>query len=109
VTPATTNGVVATSVVIASGTFAGSTLAPQVTYIAATANTPGTLRVILASSTATGVSQTGEIATITLQLANGAAPTTASFGQLSAVSVVDTALYATISGVGASVAGVTLQ
>jgi hypothetical protein len=43
------------------------------------------------------------------QLANGAAPTTASFGQLTAVSVVDTALYATISDEGASVAGVTLQ
>jgi hypothetical protein len=109
VTPATTNGAVATGVVTASGTFAGSTLAPQVTYTAANASVPGTLRVILAISTAAGVSQTGEIATITLQLANGAAPTAASFGQLSAVSVVDTALYATISGMGASVAGVTLQ
>jgi hypothetical protein len=109
VTPATTNGTVASGVITASGTFAGSTLAPQVTYTAATPGAPGTLRVILASSTAAGVSQTGEIATITLQLANGAAPTAASFGQPTAVSVVDTAQYATISGMGVSVGGVTLQ
>jgi hypothetical protein len=109
VTPATINGAVATGVVTASGTFAGSTLAPQVTYTAATAGAPGTLRVILVSSAAAGVSQIGEIATITLQLANGAAPTAASFGQPTAVSVVDTAQYATISGMGVSVAGVTLQ
>jgi hypothetical protein len=109
VTPALVNGAVAAGVVTASGTFAGSTLAPQVTYTAAMANTPGTLRVILASSTTAGVSQIGEIATITLQLANGAAPTAASFGQLSAVSVVDTALYTTISGMGASVTAVTLR
>jgi hypothetical protein len=66
VTPATTIGVVATGVVTASGTFAGNTLAPQVIYTAATTGVPGTLRVILASSNAAGVSQAGEIATITL-------------------------------------------
>jgi hypothetical protein len=108
VTPALSNGAVATGVVTPSGTFAGSTLAPQVTYTAATAGVPGTLRVILASSNAAGVSQTGEIATITLQLANGAAPTAASFG-VSSSNVYDTSVYGAISGMGVGIVNVTLQ
>lgn len=108
VTPAIANGDVATGVVSLSGTFAVSTLAPQVVYTAATASAPGTLRVILANSVAAGLSQVGEVATITLQLANGAAPTTASFG-VNAVSVIDAALYAPITGMNVVVASVTLQ
>ena len=107
VTPAMTNGAVATGVVALSGTFAGSTLSPQVVYTAATASAPGTLKVILASSEAAGLSQVGEVATITLQLANDAAPTAASFG-VNAVSVID-ALYAPITGMNVVVASVTLQ
>jgi hypothetical protein len=69
---------------------------------------PGTLKVTLASSTPAGVAQVGEVATITLQLANGAAPSAASF-VVSAASVIDAALYAPITGMNVVVAGVTLQ
>ena len=107
VTPALTGGAVATGVVTNSGTFAGSTLS-QAVYTAATASVPGTLKVTLASSTTEGVNQVGEVASILLQLANGATPTAASFG-VGAVSVIDAAVYGTISGMGVSVASVTLE
>lgn len=107
VTPAITDGGVATEVVSLSGTFAGGTQTPPV-YTAATAGAPGTIKVTLASSIPAGVTQTGEVATIILQLANGAAPTVTSFG-VNSVSVIDAVLYNTISGMGASVANVTLQ
>jgi hypothetical protein len=107
VTAATTGGAVTNGVVTPSGTFAGGAQTPPV-YTAATGSTPGTLSITLASAATAGVSQTGEVATISLQLANGATPTAASFG-ISGVSVIDAALYGTISGMGASVAGVTLQ
>jgi hypothetical protein len=107
VTPAMTNGAVSTGVVSLSGTFAGGTQTPPV-YTAATESAPGTLKVILVNPINSGVTQVGEVATITLQLANSAAPTTGSFG-VSAVSVIDAALYNTISGMGASVADVSLQ
>jgi hypothetical protein len=108
VTPAMTNGAVATSAVALSGTFAGSTLSPQVVYTPATPGAPGTLKVILASSEAAGLSLVGEMATITLQLANGAAPTAGSF-VVSAASVIDATLYAPITGMNVVVANVTLQ
>ena len=108
VTPATTNGAVATSVVSLTGTFASSTLAPQVIYTAAAGSTPGTLRVILTSSEAAGLSLVGEVATITLQLANGAVPTVSSF-IVSGERVIDATLYAPIVGIGVVVADVTLQ
>jgi len=107
VTPATTSGIVDSGVVSPSGTFAGGTQLPPI-YTPATATTPGSLRVTLASSVLTGVSQVGEVATIAVQLANGATPTAASF-VVSAVCVIDAALYNPISGVGANVANVTLQ
>lgn len=107
VTPALTSGVVSNGVATPSGTFAGGTQTPPI-YTAATASTPGTLKVTLANSIPAGVTQVGEVATITLQLANGAAPTTGSFG-VSAVSVVDAVLYNSISGMGAEVAGLSLQ
>src|SRR5665647_922899 len=102
------NGTIATGVVSNTGTFAGSTLSPQVVYTAATASASGTLKVILTASAPAGVTQVGEVATITLQLANGATPTSGSFG-LSNVSVIDAENYDTISGMGVSVASVTLQ
>jgi hypothetical protein len=103
VTPANTNGVVASGVITPSGTFAGGTQTPPV-YTAAS----GTLQVTLVNSVPAGVTQVGEVATITLQLANGATPTAASFG-VSAVSVIDASLYAPIAGMNAVVANVTLQ
>ena len=108
VTPSLTNGAVATEVVTLSGTFATSTLAPQVVYTAAVGNTPGTLRVILSSSEASGLSLVGEIATITLKLANGASPTTSNF-VVSGDSVIDATLYAPITGMNVVVSNVVLQ
>lgn len=107
VTPAITNGAVINGVVTPSGVFAGGTLTPPV-YTAATASAPGTLIVTLVNSNPTGLTQVGEVATISLQLANGVTPTAANFG-LSAVSVIDATLYNTISGMSANVASVTLQ
>ena len=108
VAPALTNGAVASGAVSLSGTFSGSTISPQVVYTAATATASGTLKVTFASSSASGVTQVDEVVTITLQLSNGATPTAVSFG-LSGVSVVDTALYDTISGMGVNIGSVTLQ
>lgn len=48
------------------------------------------------------------MAKITLQLANGVTPTANSF-VVSSASVIDAGVYGTISGMGANVAGVTLQ
>ena len=108
VTAATTGGTVASSVVSLSGTFAGSTVPPQVLYTAATSTTLGTIKVILASSAAAGVTQVGEVATVALLLANGAAPTAASFG-VSEATVVDVGTANSINGMGVTVAAVTLQ
>lgn len=108
VTPKNINGAVEPGVVAPSGTFTGSTLSPQVVYTAATPSAAGTLKIILATSIPAGATQVGEVARITLQLANGVAPTVSSFG-ISSVNVVDAGTYGTISGMGANVASVTLQ
>ena len=107
VTPAMTNGAVSTGVVSNSGTFAGSTIS-QVNYTAATTGAPSTLDVFLANSVPGGVTQVGEVATITLQLANGVAPSVDGF-VVSAVKVVDAEVYSTISGMGVTVANLLLQ
>jgi hypothetical protein len=108
-TPTFSNGVLASDVVANSVTFAGSTFTPLVTYSAASGNIPGTLRVILTHSATNGITQVGEAATITLQLANGAVPTVASFG-IGTDSVIDALLYnSAIGGMGVAVASVTLQ
>jgi hypothetical protein len=108
VTPAlTTGGTVATTVVTPSGTFAGSTIAPIVTYTPAAGATPGTLQVVAANSVPAGVTTVGEIVTIVLQLANGATPAATDF-PVSNVSVTNT-LGALIAGMSASVSGVILQ
>ena len=108
VTPALTGGAVATTVVTPSGTFAGSTLAPLVTYFPAVGVTPGRLEILAANSVPAGVSTAGEIVTIILQLANGATPVAADFPPGSNVSVINPS-GATIAGMSASVTGVTLQ
>lgn len=108
VAPAGNNGVVANGAAVNSGTFAASTLSPQVAYTSATASAPGTLRVILVSSTQNGVTQVGEAATIILELANGAVPTPANF-RLSASTVYDAAQISPIGSMEASIASVKLQ
>lgn len=107
VTPAMSNGAVANGVVMPSGTFDGGILTPPV-YTAATSNNPAALCVTLANSVSTGVDQVGEVATITLQLANGVNPTANSFA-LGALSVIDASLYSPISGMDATIASVVLQ
>lgn len=109
VTPATVGGVVASSVVTASGTFAGSSIAPVVTYTPAAAGAAGTVHIVVSSSVPTGVATAGEVATVILQLAGGAAPVVADFTFNSApVNVIDT-LGNPVAGMTATVAGVTLQ
>jgi hypothetical protein len=109
VTPATVNNSVAGSVVTTSGTFSGSSIIPMVTYIPATGTTPGTVSIVLSSSAAEGVKTVGEVATITLQLANGATPAAADFKLDSVpVKVIDT-IGNPVSGMTAAVSGVTLQ
>jgi hypothetical protein len=108
VTPALTNGAVAADVVALSGTFAGGTIAPVVAYTAATPSATGSLQVILVSSVPAGVTQVGEVATITLQIPTGTVWTESSFG-LSAVRVRDAALADTIAGMGVAVSNLKLQ
>ena len=107
VTPSVTNGNVDSGVVTPSGTFAGGG-APSVIYTAATASDPGTLKIALVNTIQDGVTQVGEVATIFLQLSNGAAPSAADF-QMNAVSVIDVFPSATIAGMGANTRSVMLQ
>lgn len=106
VTPATSGGVVATNVVIPSGTFAGGTITP-VTYTPAVGATPGNLEIVVANSVPAGVTTVGEIATVTLQLANGATPVAADF-PVNTISVTNPS-GGVIPGMTASVTAVTLQ
>ena len=108
VTPALTNGSVATTVVTPSGLFAGSSITPQIVYTAATLSTLGTLHITVANSVNSGVTQIGEVATIVLQLSNGALPTLSNF-TLTATSATDATYYSVITGISASIASVTLQ
>jgi hypothetical protein len=104
VTPKYTNGNVDSGVVVPSGTFAGSTLSPQVIYSTAAS----TLKVILPSSTPAGVTQVGEVATITLLLDNNTLPSTSSFSIVSA-SVFDVATVTAINDIEVAVSSVTLH
>lgn len=104
VTPEITGADVSNGVVINSGTFANSTLAPQVVYKSETSK----LDVILSSSVVSGITQVDEVATITLKLANRATPTATSF-VISGESVVDASLYNSISGMGVIVKTVELN
>lgn len=108
VTPATINGIIASSVVTPSGTFAGGTLIQPV-YTPATATTAGTVQIALANAAPSGITQVGEIATVTLKLANGAAPTAAGFTLPQVgVTVIDTDGNS-VSGMQVIVTGVQLQ
>ncbi|ABQ24967.1 hypothetical protein [Geotalea uraniireducens] len=105
VIPELVNGAVAGSVVTPSGVFAGGALIPVV-YKEATASAPGMVVIGLASAAATGVAETGEVATVTLRLTNSAAPTAGSFTLDQTVT--DTS-GKVVSGLSATVSGVTLQ
>jgi hypothetical protein len=105
VTPELVSGVVASSVVTPSGVFTGGSLIPVV-YKEATASIPGKVVIGLASAAASGIVYTGEVATVTLHLANNAAPVVASF------TLDQTVIDITgkpVSGLSATVSGVTLQ
>jgi hypothetical protein len=107
--PAMVNGVVADGVVKLSGTFADSTIPPVVTYTPATGTIPGKLLIGVANSVPAGVTTVGEVATVTLQLTNGAALSAVNF-VLDSVSVSVFDLNGNpVSGMTASVSGVTLQ
>ena len=108
VTPAITNGTVSSGVVILTGVLAGSSIPAQVIYTAASGNSSGTLKVILATSLTSGVTASGEVAKINLLLANGVQPTATGFG-ISEDNVIDSLTYDAIIGMGVSVSGVTLQ
>lgn len=88
-----------------SGTFSLSSIAPVVSYIKAVVGSPGKVYVILANSADNAA---GEVATIVLQLANGATPAATDFGLNNpSVKVIDRGGNP-ISGATAAV-GVTLQ
>lgn len=106
VTPDIADGAAAANTVATSGAFAGGTLTPPV-YTTATATNPGTVAVAVASSDPAGVTEVGELATLTLKLSNGAAPSAASFA-INDVNVIDTAGNL-VPGIGASVTGLTLR
>ena len=105
VIPELVSGAVADSVVTPSGVFAGGVLIPVV-YKEATAYAPGMLVIGLASAATTGVAETGEVATVTLRLANSAAPTADSFTLDQAATDLSGKV---VSGLNATVSGMTLQ
>jgi hypothetical protein len=107
VTPELANGVVATSVVAASGTYAGGAPTTPV-YVAASGNSLATLQLALANAVPSGVTTVGEVATVTVLLAGGAVPTTSSF-VISNVTVIDTLGNSNSTAMGATVASVSLQ
>jgi len=108
VAPALSGGNPAPGVVLLSGGFAGSSIAPQLVYTPAAGASPGTLRVILATSQAAGVSQAGEVATVTLEIPTGGVYSEASFG-VSAAGVVDVARSDQIAGMSVAVTNLVLQ
>lgn len=104
VTPESVSGYVTLS-----GTFAGSTIAPLVTYIPASGTTPGTVHLVLTNSVDGGVTTAGEIATVFLKLSNGATPAPPDFALNTVpVKVIDT-FGNPMPGMTASITGVTLQ
>ena len=107
VTPELDSGAVAATVVSPSGTYAGATATTPV-YTAAVGTTPATLQLALANAETAGVTQVGEVATVTLQLANGAQPGTSSF-TVSNVSVIDTLGNSNSTAMSAVVASMMLQ
>jgi hypothetical protein len=109
VTPAMANNTVAPGVVTPSGTFAGSSVAPLVTYIPAAGSTPAELQIAVSTLVPAGVTTVGEIATVTLQLTNGAAPGAADFTLNKVPVKVSDINGSPGASLTATVAGVTLQ
>lgn len=108
VTPELVSGEVASSVVTPSGTFAGGTQFPVV-YKVASGSTHGSVTIALVNASITGVTEVGEVATVTLNLTNYALPTASSFTLDQAkVKVTDTSGNK-ISGLSATVSGVELR
>jgi hypothetical protein len=108
VTPAVSSGTtLANGVVTPSGGFTGGVLTPPV-YTAVAGTVPGTIAITIADSATAGTTQVGEVATITLQLANGATPVAGNF-TINGVSVIDATLYGSIIGMGVSIGNVVLQ
>jgi hypothetical protein len=105
VTPELVNGVVASTVVTASGTFSGGVVTPVV-YKEATATSAGVLVIAIASAADAGVSVTGEVATVTLHLANSTEPAVTSFTLDQSATDMSGKV---VSGLSAAVSGVTLQ
>jgi hypothetical protein len=101
------SGAVATGSVTPSGIFASGTQTPPI-YTAASVANLASLKICPTSSTAGGESQTGEIATLVVNLANGTTPTANSF-VLSDLVVVNSGTYGKITGISAAVTTVTLQ
>lgn len=78
-TPAMTNGAVAPNVVAPSGTFAGGIPVEPIFTPPATPPALGKMLITLTDASLTGVTRIGEVATVTLKVANGATPTASSF------------------------------
>jgi hypothetical protein len=85
--------------------FSGDFMQPK---YPASGGVPGTLKITLANSFTSGVDQIGEVATITLQLANRAEPVVSSF-ELNSISVINANYYYSILGMGAIVTNVLLH
>jgi hypothetical protein len=105
--PTDSTGAVATGSVTPSGIFAtGAQVTPI--YTPASGANAATLKLAMASGTPAGESQTGEVATLVLDLAIGVAPTESSFA-LSELTVVNATTYDLIPGLSGAVTAVTLQ
>lgn len=109
ITPELASGVVAASAITPSGTYVGATPTTPV-YATASGGTSATLQLALANAVPvpTRVTLVGEVAAVTVQLANGTAPTTSSFA-ISNVTVIDTLGNSNATAMGAKVASVSLQ
>lgn len=106
VTPALTNGEVATGVVTTSGTFAGGTQIPPI-YTPPAVNSAVKMQISLASMSLGGVIQVGEVATVILLSSNSQPLTTQNF-LISTDGVVDVNGNK-IAGINAVISNVTLN
>ncbi|HIJ81786.1 MAG TPA: hypothetical protein HPP76_08770 [Desulfuromonadales bacterium] len=94
------NGDVAASVVKPVGNFVG--------YSVASLFSGSSLQsIVAAGGSVKGATQVGDMVTVTLQISNGSAPTAANFA-LSSVNILDVD-GGSISGISASIAGLSLQ
>jgi len=101
------SGAVTTGSVIPSGIFVSGTQTTPI-YTAASVANPASLKICPTSTKVGGESQTGEIATVVVNLAGGTKPTADSF-VLSDLVVVNASTYDKITGISGSVTTVTFQ